>query len=147
MQAHSRRSFLDVHEWSGTFRERPAHFKMTSVIGHVMSVDFPPKYQNWETTDPASLFDAPTIKSESNPKVCRLDTLFVGLCSLPPESYKALSLQRAYCYSVPIKCPANPPYALHVAGACVQASAAGGQRLHPPGAVAGLRSRGREHLL
>ncbi|CAK0787024.1 hypothetical protein CVIRNUC_010240 [Coccomyxa viridis] len=72
-KAHSRRSFLDVHEWSGSFRGQSAHFKMTSVMGHVMSIDFPPKYQNWETTDPASLFDAPTIKSESNPKahVCK----------------------------------------------------------------------------
>ena len=84
-QAHSRRSFLDVHEWSGSFRGQSAHFKMTSVIGHVMSIDFPPKYQNWETTDPASLFDAPTIKSESNPKVCRHDALLVMLCSLPAE--------------------------------------------------------------
>lgn len=42
---------------------------MTSVIGHVLSIDFPPKFQNWETTDPASLFDAPTIKTEATPKV------------------------------------------------------------------------------
>lgn len=42
---------------------------MTSVIGHVLSIDFPPAYQSWEKTDPASLFTAPTIKSEANPKV------------------------------------------------------------------------------
>lgn len=33
------------------------------------SIDFPAKYQNWDTTDPAELFDAPTVKNESNPKV------------------------------------------------------------------------------
>lgn len=33
------------------------------------SVDFPPKYQDWATTDPISLFEAPAVKSESNPKV------------------------------------------------------------------------------
>ena len=69
LQAHSRRSFLEVHEWNGPFRGRPAHFRMTSVIGHVLSIDFPAKFQNWETTDPASLFDAPTLRSEANPKV------------------------------------------------------------------------------
>ena len=68
MQAHSRRSFLEVHEWNGSFRGRIANFRMTSVIGHVLSIDFPAKFQNWETTDPASLFDAPTIRSEANPK-------------------------------------------------------------------------------
>ncbi|KAK9917893.1 hypothetical protein WJX75_009329 [Coccomyxa subellipsoidea] len=72
-QARSRKSYLDVHEWDGKFHGRAAHFKMTSVIGHVLSVDFPPKYQNWETTDPASLFDAPIIKTEATPKahVCK----------------------------------------------------------------------------
>jgi DNA topoisomerase-3 len=68
MQAHYRKGFLDVHEWNGTFMGQPAHFKMTSVIGHVYSLDFPSKFQNWETTDPASLFDAPTLKTEANPK-------------------------------------------------------------------------------
>ncbi|CAD7694740.1 unnamed protein product [Ostreobium quekettii] len=46
---------------------------MTSVIGHVLSIDFPPRFQNWDTTDPATLFSAPTIKTEANPKahVCK----------------------------------------------------------------------------
>lgn len=63
---------MEVHEYDGTFKGRHAHFKMTSVIGHVLSIDFPAKFQNWDTTDPASLFDAPTLKNESNPKV-RID--------------------------------------------------------------------------
>jgi len=66
---YSRRSFLEVHEYDGTFKGRNAHFKMTSVIGHVLSIDFPAKFQNWDTTDPSTLFDAPTLKNESNPKV------------------------------------------------------------------------------
>lgn len=33
------------------------------------SIDFPPKYQSWDTTDPFELFEAPTIKNEANPKV------------------------------------------------------------------------------
>ena len=60
---------MDVHEYDGRFQGDAAHFKVTSVIGHVLSIDFPAKYQSWETTEPSSLFDAPTIKSEANPKV------------------------------------------------------------------------------
>jgi hypothetical protein len=73
---------LDVHEWDGKFHGRAAHFKMTSVIGHVLSVDFPPKYQNWETTDPASLFDAPIIKTEATPKV--LSRSLILICMHAP---------------------------------------------------------------
>ncbi|CAI5990796.1 unnamed protein product, partial [Closterium sp. NIES-65] len=64
----SRRSWLDVHEFNGDFRGGPARFRVTSVIGHVLSIDFPPSYQSWDATDPASLFTAPTVKTESNPK-------------------------------------------------------------------------------
>ena len=81
-QARSRKSYLDVHEWHGKFHGRAARFKMTSVIGHVLSVDFPPKYQNWETTDPASLFDAPTVKTEATPKVLSAHpSLFHIICA------------------------------------------------------------------
>ena len=68
MQMHSQRKSLEVHEFDGNFLGHPAHFKMTSVIGHVLSIDFPASYQSWETTDPATLFGAPTLKSEANPK-------------------------------------------------------------------------------
>ncbi|KAJ7297715.1 hypothetical protein O6H91_Y040400 [Diphasiastrum complanatum] len=72
-RAHSRRSFLDVHEFDGTFKGFQVRYKVTSVIGHVLSIDFPSNYQNWDTTDPFSLFQAPTLKSEANPKahVCK----------------------------------------------------------------------------
>ena len=42
---YSRRGFLEVHEFQGAFQERPALFRVTSVIGHVLSIDFPTKYQ------------------------------------------------------------------------------------------------------
>lgn len=69
----SRRSHLEVHEFDGSFRGTPVRFKVTSVIGHVLSIDFPPKYQSWDATDPFELFEAPTIKAEANPKahVCK----------------------------------------------------------------------------
>ena len=52
----------DVYEFDGQLplsdgrggysRMIPAHFKMTSVCGHVMSLDFLPAYNNWEKTNP-----------------------------------------------------------------------------------------------
>ncbi|MQM17056.1 hypothetical protein Taro_050021 [Colocasia esculenta] len=69
----TRRGSTDVHEFDGTFQGSHAHYRVTSVIGHVFCVDFPSKYQNWDVTDPIDLFQAPTLKSESNPKahICR----------------------------------------------------------------------------
>ena len=41
MQHVTRRSAQDIHEWEGSFRGQPASYRMTSVIGHVYSLDFP----------------------------------------------------------------------------------------------------------
>ncbi|KAL2531014.1 DNA topoisomerase 3-beta [Forsythia ovata] len=72
-QMSSRRGSTEVHEFDGNFLGFSAQYKVTSVIGHVFSVDFPAAYQNWTDTDPLDLFDAPIVKSESNPKahICR----------------------------------------------------------------------------
>ena len=58
-----------MYEYPGTFKGTQVTFRVTSVIGHVMSIDFPAEYQSWDKTDPADLFDAPTVKKEANPKV------------------------------------------------------------------------------
>ena len=52
----------------GVFQRSSATFRITSVAGHVFSTDFPRQYQSWESTDPATLFEAPVIKAEANPK-------------------------------------------------------------------------------
>ena len=56
----------DVYEFKGTFPAGgsahgrgtgygvEAHFKMTSVCGHVMGLDFLPKYNQWDRIDPVS---------------------------------------------------------------------------------------------
>jgi hypothetical protein len=87
---------MEVHEWEGAFQGRRAHFKMTAVIGHVLSIDFPAKFQHWDTVDPLTLFDAPTIKSESNPKVS------LYLSPSPPSLSLSLflSLSLSPCLSV-----------------------------------------------
>ncbi|XP_054629271.1 DNA topoisomerase 3-beta-1 isoform X3 [Dunckerocampus dactyliophorus] len=59
-----------VHEYTGVFHGQTARYKMTSVCGHVMSLDFIGKYNNWDQVDPAELFSkAPTEKKEVNPKL------------------------------------------------------------------------------
>uniref|UniRef100_A0A9L0S6Y5 DNA topoisomerase n=1 Tax=Equus caballus TaxID=9796 RepID=A0A9L0S6Y5_HORSE len=59
-----------VHEYTGTFAGQAVRFKMTSVCGHVMTLDFLGKYNKWDKVDPAELFSqAPTEKKEANPKL------------------------------------------------------------------------------
>lgn len=67
-QMSTRRGSTEVHEFDGKFLGLRSHFRVTSVIGHVFSVDFPAAFQDWNATDPLDLFQAPTLKSESNPK-------------------------------------------------------------------------------
>ncbi|KYO39494.1 DNA topoisomerase 3-beta-1 [Alligator mississippiensis] len=67
-----------VHEYGGSFAGQSAHFKMTSVCGHVMTLDFIGKYNNWDKVDPAELFSkAPTEKKEANPKLTMVKFLQV----------------------------------------------------------------------
>ena len=63
----SRRGGQEVHEFERYFNGARCHFKVTAVIGHVLSIDFPSKFQSWEL-DPAILFDAPVQKKEATPK-------------------------------------------------------------------------------
>ncbi|KAE8634723.1 hypothetical protein XENTR_v10002414 [Xenopus tropicalis] len=67
-----------VHEYTGSFMGQTVRFKMTSVCGHVMSLDFIGKYNNWDKVDPAELFSkAPTEKKEANPKLSMVKFLQV----------------------------------------------------------------------
>ncbi|XP_020852077.1 DNA topoisomerase 3-beta-1 isoform X2 [Phascolarctos cinereus] len=67
-----------VHEYTGSFSGQTARFKMTSVCGHVMTLDFTGKYNHWDRVDPAELFSkAPTEKKEANPKLSMVKFLQV----------------------------------------------------------------------
>lgn len=51
-----------IHEFSSSFlRHDSVRYKVTSVTGHVFSMDFPKSYQNWDSCDPVDLFDAPVV--------------------------------------------------------------------------------------
>lgn len=58
-----------IHEWTGTFMGTTARFKMTSVCGHVLGVDFDSKYNNWDRVDPVELFSCRIEKKEAMPKL------------------------------------------------------------------------------
>lgn len=85
-----------MHEWKGVFRNENVTFKMTSVCGHVMSLDFVGKYRffvsqrftfpinthdneklldclgkynSWDRVDPSELFTCPTEKKEATAKL------------------------------------------------------------------------------
>ena len=59
----------NVHEWSGSFLGSNVKYKMTSVCGHVMSLDFPAKFNNWDRVDPSELFACQTEQKEATPKL------------------------------------------------------------------------------
>ena len=49
-QVTSRKGFngaCSVHEWNGRFQSMNCNFRMTSVCGHIMGLDFTSKYNNW----------------------------------------------------------------------------------------------------
>ena len=54
-----------VHEYSGSFQGASAKFKVTSVTGHVFSIDFPAEFNDRAKTNPLDLFEARTVKSEA----------------------------------------------------------------------------------
>ena len=60
-----------VHEFNYPFQGGPCRMLVTSVVGYVFSVDFPKEYQNWEATDPASLFQAPVLRTAEKKGIVR----------------------------------------------------------------------------
>ncbi|DAZ94738.1 TPA: hypothetical protein N0F65_011554 [Lagenidium giganteum] len=51
-----------LYEFQYQIQNQPVRMVMTSVIGHLMEMDFPPEYRGWQTCDPAELFTAPIHK-------------------------------------------------------------------------------------
>ncbi|XP_055539018.1 DNA topoisomerase 3-beta isoform X2 [Wyeomyia smithii] len=58
-----------VHEWYGNFLGELTRFKMTSVCGHIMGLEFAGKFNSWDKVDPAELFTCTVEKKESSPNL------------------------------------------------------------------------------
>ncbi|ORX62280.1 prokaryotic type I DNA topoisomerase [Hesseltinella vesiculosa] len=70
----TRKSVTPVHEWDGKYNTQDAHFKFTSVTGHVYNTDFTQEFNSWQI-DPQTLFKAAIKKVEANPKMHLTDHL------------------------------------------------------------------------
>ncbi|GKY93229.1 hypothetical protein MPSEU_000290600 [Mayamaea pseudoterrestris] len=67
---------LPVHEFTNPPFPKAPHAAscqhvVTSVAGHVYSVDFPAQYQSWDAVDPAELFSAPITRKPNQGSVVR----------------------------------------------------------------------------
>ena len=62
---------------------------MTSVSGHLTSLDFADRYKKWDSTPPGALFDAETI--------VKIDAVSPEWCRFPTESGR-LTFQGAQTY-------------------------------------------------
>jgi DNA topoisomerase III len=76
------RSRLPLHHVRGQFQGRACIFRVTSVAGHVYTVDFPPEFQNWDKTDPASLFSAPIVRKGDKGVVRHLEQAARGIAGV-----------------------------------------------------------------
>ncbi|XP_073225379.1 DNA topoisomerase 3-alpha isoform X2 [Cicer arietinum] len=52
-----------IFEFNYTIRGQPCHMLFTSVIGHLMELEFEDRYRKWHSCDPADLYHAPVRKS------------------------------------------------------------------------------------
>ncbi len=55
-----------VHEWKGVLFGQAVVFRMTSVCGHVLTIDFHPKFNNWDRVDPVSVSLPGILKSSTS---------------------------------------------------------------------------------
>jgi DNA topoisomerase-3 len=67
---------MPVHEFTNPAFPKSPHakkvtHKVSSVAGHVFSVDFPPQFQSWDSVDPAELFGAPILRKACKPSIVK----------------------------------------------------------------------------
>ncbi len=68
--AVERKQRLPVHEVRVQFQGKSVVFRVTSVAGHVFSLDFVGEAQKW-TSDPTALFSAAVVKKQTDRKVVK----------------------------------------------------------------------------
>ena len=52
-----------VHEFTALLDNAPCKMKMTSVVGHLLEMDFTEAYRSWRSTNPIDLFEAPITET------------------------------------------------------------------------------------
>ena len=72
-----------IFEFSGTFKGQSICYRVTSVVGHVFSTDFPPQYQQWDAVEPVELFTAPVVRTAEKGGIVRhLESCARGVSAL-----------------------------------------------------------------
>nr|XP_043611083.1 DNA topoisomerase 3-alpha [Erigeron canadensis] len=64
-----RSRYNKIFEFNYMINEQPCHMVFTSVTGHLMEIDFEPRYRKWHSCDPLDLFHAPICKYVPEDKV------------------------------------------------------------------------------
>ena len=72
-----------IFEFSGYFKGQSVLYRVTSVVGHVFSTDFPPQYQQWDAVEPVELFTAPVVRTAEKGGIVRhLESCARGVSAL-----------------------------------------------------------------
>uniref|UniRef100_A0A7E4VQF8 DNA topoisomerase n=1 Tax=Panagrellus redivivus TaxID=6233 RepID=A0A7E4VQF8_PANRE len=71
-RAEGRSKYNKLYSFDGQFRGQPAKFVMTSVSGHLMTLDFGQGYKEWRPATTGELFSAPVIRSV-NPNMLQIE--------------------------------------------------------------------------
>ncbi len=58
-----RSSFNKIHKYTGDVAGKTMNVMITSVLGHLMEIDFTPAHRSWSSCPPGDLFEAPISKS------------------------------------------------------------------------------------
>jgi len=57
-----RSRYNKIFEFDYAINGQPCRMLMTSVIGHLMELEFADRYRKWHSCDPADLYQAPVMK-------------------------------------------------------------------------------------
>ncbi|GIQ81269.1 DNA topoisomerase, type IA [Kipferlia bialata] len=72
------RGTTPIHEFPGTFKGERVRYRVSSVTGHVFSIDFTGPFRSWDC-DPDTLFGAGTVKESANGKQ-RMEAHLKSVC-------------------------------------------------------------------
>lgn len=68
--------YVKNYDFSFNFRQwGDCDVTMTSVLGHLTGLDFPPEYRSWKSCNPSVLFEAPTIETIDSDKKSIADNI------------------------------------------------------------------------
>lgn len=116
LQRNSQNQYIKNYDFDYNLNNQNVTITMTSVIGHVMQIDFPEQFQNWRAMSPDTLFDAPidervkddavAIANNLQAEIRRADWLFIWTdCDREGEAigYEAVGICRSVRRNISVK--------------------------------------------